>query len=91
MLRNQSCQENGKAILTREYEHFDSKENESLTEIYDRFLTLLNELSLVGKEYNLEDTENVVSSALIGLDQCISARDLDTDNQIMYAYVIFTT
>ncbi|KAL8148613.1 hypothetical protein AgCh_005826 [Apium graveolens] len=40
----------------KEYEHFDSRDNESLTEIYDRFQKLLNDLSLVNKEYDQDDS-----------------------------------
>ncbi|KAL8124254.1 hypothetical protein AgCh_012047 [Apium graveolens] len=51
-----SIKKNRKTILTQEYEHFDSKPDESLTGLYDRFVKLLNDLSLVDKEYDLEDT-----------------------------------
>lgn len=37
----------------RTIEHFNLKDD-GLTEIYDRFLTLLNDLSLVGKNYDNE-------------------------------------
>ncbi|KAL8119809.1 hypothetical protein AgCh_017068 [Apium graveolens] len=49
-----SIKKNRKTILTQEYEHFDSKPNESLTDLYDRFIKLLNDLPLVDKEYDLE-------------------------------------
>ena len=51
-----AIKKNRKTILTQEYEHFDSRSDETLTEIYDRFLKLLNDLSLVDKEYDLEDS-----------------------------------
>ncbi|KAL8147242.1 hypothetical protein AgCh_004823 [Apium graveolens] len=51
-----SIKKNRRTILTQEYEHFDSKPDESLTGLYDRFVKLLNDLSLVDKEYDLEDT-----------------------------------
>lgn len=51
-----AIKKNRRTILTQEYEHFDSNTDESLTDIYDRFLKLLNDLSLVDKEYNLEDS-----------------------------------
>ncbi|KAL8088518.1 hypothetical protein AgCh_038340 [Apium graveolens] len=51
-----AIKKNRRTILTQEYEHFDSRDNESLTEIYDRFQKLLNDLSLVDKEYDLEDS-----------------------------------
>ncbi|KAL8112603.1 hypothetical protein AgCh_020070 [Apium graveolens] len=50
-----AIKKNRRTILTQEYEHFDSKADESLTDLYDRFVKLLNELSLVDKEYDLED------------------------------------
>ena len=52
----QAIKKNRKTILTQEYEHFDSKSGESLTDLYDRFVKLLNDLSLVDKEYDLEDS-----------------------------------
>ena len=42
---------NRRAILIQEYEYFEAKSDESLTDVYDRFLTLLNELALVGQTY----------------------------------------
>ncbi|KAL8097853.1 hypothetical protein AgCh_030822 [Apium graveolens] len=51
-----SIKKNMRTILTQEYEHFDSKPDEPLTGLYDRFVKLLNDLSLVNKEYDLEDT-----------------------------------
>ncbi|KAL8099662.1 hypothetical protein AgCh_032065 [Apium graveolens] len=54
--RTDSIKKNRKTILTQEYEHFDSKPNKSLTDLYDRFVKLLNDLSLVDKEYDLEDS-----------------------------------
>ena len=50
-----ALKKNRRTILTQEYEHFDSKADESLTDLYDRFVKLLNDLSLVDKEYDLED------------------------------------
>ncbi|KAL8124307.1 hypothetical protein AgCh_012093 [Apium graveolens] len=51
-----SIKKNRKTILAQEYEHFDSKPDESLTDLYDRFVKLLNDLSLVDKEYDIEDS-----------------------------------
>ncbi|KAL8148754.1 hypothetical protein AgCh_005933 [Apium graveolens] len=51
-----AVKKNRKTILTQEYEHFDSKSDESLTDTYDRFTKLLNDLSLVDKEYDLKDS-----------------------------------
>ncbi|KAL8133157.1 hypothetical protein AgCh_008567 [Apium graveolens] len=51
-----AIKKNKRTILTQEYEYFDSKGDESLTDLYDRFVKLLNDLSLVDKEYDLEDS-----------------------------------
>ncbi|KAL8118183.1 hypothetical protein AgCh_015906 [Apium graveolens] len=51
-----TIKKNRKTILTQEYGHFDSKANESLNDLYDRFVKLLNDLSLVDKEYDIEDS-----------------------------------
>ena len=53
--QTKTIKKNRKTIRTQEYEHFDSKFDKSLTYLYDRFLKLLNDMSLVDKEYNLED------------------------------------
>ena len=42
---------NRREILIQEYEYFEAKSDESLTDVYDRFLTVLNELALVGQMY----------------------------------------
>lgn len=47
---------NKRAILIQEYEHFVAMTDERLADIYDRFLALLNNLSLVGKECDVEDS-----------------------------------
>ncbi|KAL8088815.1 hypothetical protein AgCh_038556 [Apium graveolens] len=62
-----TIKKNMKTILTQEYEHFDSKANESLTDLYDRFVKLLNDLSLVNKEYDLEDSN---LKFLLALPEC---------------------
>ncbi|KAL8119170.1 hypothetical protein AgCh_016619 [Apium graveolens] len=59
-----AIKKNRRTVLTQEYEHFDSRDNESLTEIYDRFQKLLNDLSLVNKEYDLEDSNLKLLRAL---------------------------
>ena len=46
---------NMRYVITQEYEYFGAKANEFLIEIYDRYLTLLNKLAFVGKEYSNED------------------------------------
>ncbi|XP_074356141.1 uncharacterized protein LOC141695828 [Apium graveolens] len=47
---------NRRVVLVLEYEQFYDKADESIIDIYYRFLTLLNDLSLVGKEYDREDS-----------------------------------
>ncbi|KAL8133899.1 hypothetical protein AgCh_009096 [Apium graveolens] len=63
----ETIKKNMKTILTQEYEHFDSKINESLNDLYDRFVKLLNDLSLVDKEYDLEDSN---LKFLLALPEC---------------------
>ena len=55
---------NRRAILIQEYEYFEAKSDESLTDVYDRFLTLLNELALVGHIYINEDSNTKFLRAL---------------------------
>ncbi|KAL8156038.1 hypothetical protein AgCh_001204 [Apium graveolens] len=62
-----TIKKNMKTILTQEYEHFNSKANVSLTDLYDRFVKLLNDLSLVNKEYDLEDSN---LKFLLALPEC---------------------
>ncbi|KAK1359569.1 hypothetical protein POM88_044043 [Heracleum sosnowskyi] len=59
-----SVKKNRRALLIQEYEQFDARPDESLTDMYDRFLTLLNNLSLVGKEYVYEDSNTKFMRAL---------------------------
>ncbi|KAL8148157.1 hypothetical protein AgCh_005489 [Apium graveolens] len=61
-----AIKKNMRTILSQEYEHFDSKPDESLTGLYDRFVKLLNDLSLVDKEYDLEDNNLKFLLALPG-------------------------
>ena len=51
-----AIKKNRRTILTQEYEHFDSRTDETMTDTYDRFVKLLNDLSLVDKEYDMKDT-----------------------------------
>ncbi|KAK1394100.1 hypothetical protein POM88_013156 [Heracleum sosnowskyi] len=59
-----SVKKNRRALLIQEYEQFDAKPDESLTDLYDRFMTLLNSLSLVDKEYETEDSNTKFLRAL---------------------------
>ncbi|KAL8115195.1 hypothetical protein AgCh_021868 [Apium graveolens] len=63
-----AIKENMRTIFTQEYEHFNSRDNESLTETYDIFQKLLNDLSLVDKEYDLEDSN--LKFRLVLLEKC---------------------
>ncbi|XP_074342785.1 uncharacterized protein LOC141680462 [Apium graveolens] len=56
---------NKRVVLVQEYVQFDAKADESITNIYDRFLTLLNDLSLVRKEYDRENSNTKFLRALI--------------------------
>ncbi|XP_074377051.1 uncharacterized protein LOC141718569 [Apium graveolens] len=51
-----AIKKNRRAVLVQEYEQFDAKADKSITDIYDRFLILLNDLALVGKEYERKDS-----------------------------------
>ena len=44
------------ALLIQEYERYETNHDEDLTDSYDRFLTLMNNLSLDGKEYDAENS-----------------------------------
>ncbi|XP_074377442.1 uncharacterized protein LOC141718961 [Apium graveolens] len=59
-----AIKKNRRVILIQAYELFKAKFDESLTETYDRFLTLLNDLSLTGKEYDKEDSNTKFLRAL---------------------------
>ena len=59
-----AIKKNRRTLLIQEYEQFEAKTDESLTEVYDRFLSLLNELSLVGKVYDFEDSNTKFLRAL---------------------------
>ncbi|KAK1388396.1 hypothetical protein POM88_016574 [Heracleum sosnowskyi] len=59
-----SVKKNRRALLIQEYEQFDARPDESLTDLYDRFLTLLNSLPLVDKEYETEDSNTKFLRAL---------------------------
>ena len=66
---------NRRTLLIQEYEQFEAKADEILTEVYDRFLSLLNELSLVGKVYDFEDSNTKFLRAL--------SEDRDTQTSIL--------
>ena len=70
-----AIKKNRRTLLIQEYEQFEAKADESLTEVYDRFLSLLNELSLVGKVYDFEDSNTKFLRAL--------TEDWDTQTSIL--------
>ena len=70
-----AIKKNRRALLIQEYEQFEAKADESLTEVYDRFLSLLNELSLVGKVYDYVDSNTKFLRAL--------SKDWDTKTSII--------
>ena len=70
-----AIKKNRRTLLIQEYEQFEAKADESLTEVYDRFLSLLNELSLVGKVYDSEDSNTKFLRAL--------TEDWDTQTSIL--------
>ncbi|XP_074342657.1 uncharacterized protein LOC141680289 [Apium graveolens] len=59
-----AIKKNRRAVLMQEYDQFDVKANELITDINDRFMTLLNDLSLVGKGYDREDSNTKFLRAL---------------------------
>ena len=55
---------NLKSVLVQQYEAFEAKPEETLTETYDRFTKLLNELALHGKIYDNDDVNTKFLRAL---------------------------
>ncbi|XP_017216873.1 uncharacterized protein LOC108194442 [Daucus carota subsp. sativus] len=51
----EAIEKNLRAWLVQEYERYETNPDEDLTDSYDRFLTLLSNVSLAGKEYEVED------------------------------------
>ncbi|XP_074353946.1 uncharacterized protein LOC141692889 [Apium graveolens] len=49
-----AIKKNRRVVHVQEYEQFYAKADKSITNIYDRFITLMNDLSLVGQEYDGE-------------------------------------
>ena len=46
---------NMKSLLIQEYEYFEAKSEETLTETYDRFTKLQNDMAMHDKYYDNED------------------------------------
>ncbi|XP_074351397.1 uncharacterized protein LOC141690502 [Apium graveolens] len=51
-----AIKKNRRAILMQEYDQLDVKTDDLISDIYNRFLILLNDLSLARKEYEREDS-----------------------------------
>ncbi|XP_074374266.1 uncharacterized protein LOC141714660 [Apium graveolens] len=60
-----AIKKNRRVVLIQEYEQFEAKSDEALTDTYDRFITLLNDLSLTGNEYDREDSNTKFLRALL--------------------------
>ena len=43
------------ALLIQRYDYFEDKSSQSITETYDRFTKLINEMTMHGKYYDFED------------------------------------
>ena len=52
----EAIKKNRRALLVEDCERYETNTDEDLTDSYDRFLTLLNNLSLTRKEYEAEDS-----------------------------------
>ena len=55
---------NMRALLIQQYEYFEAKSGESLTDTFDRFTKLINEMAMHGKYYDLEDMNAKFMKAL---------------------------
>ena len=56
----EEVKENRLDILTSQYEAFKSLSGESITQVFERYNKLLNELSIQGKTYPLRETNQEV-------------------------------
>ena len=65
MSRNRTIKIKQRALLVQEYERYETNPDEDLTDSYDWFLTLLNNLSLAGKEYEAEDSNTKYLRSLL--------------------------
>ena len=51
----EEVRENKMEILVSEYEHFKSKPGEGITEVFERYNRLINDLNIHGKYYTLKE------------------------------------
>ncbi|XP_074346295.1 uncharacterized protein LOC141685072 [Apium graveolens] len=59
-----AIKKNIRVVLVQEYEQFDANLDETITDIYNIFLTLLNDLSFVEKEDDKEESNTKFLRAL---------------------------
>ncbi|KAK1356538.1 hypothetical protein POM88_049794 [Heracleum sosnowskyi] len=62
----EDVQENRLDILTSQYESFRSVTGESITQVFEKYIKLLNELSMKGKTYPLRETNRKFMMTLPG-------------------------
>lgn len=55
---------NVRSLLIQEYEYFEAKSNNTIKELYDRFIKLLIEMTIFGKVYDSEETNTKFIRAL---------------------------
>ncbi|KAK1372236.1 hypothetical protein POM88_028429 [Heracleum sosnowskyi] len=51
----EEVKENKMEILTSSYEHFRSNPGEGISEVFERYNKLINDLNLHGKHYNIKE------------------------------------
>ena len=75
---------NMKSLLIQEYEYFEAKSEETLTEIYDRFTKLLNDMAMHDKYYDNEDinTKSIRSLPEMYDDKTTTIREANDLNEI---------
>ncbi|KAK1403290.1 hypothetical protein POM88_002895 [Heracleum sosnowskyi] len=76
-----AIKKNRKTILTQEYEHFDSRTNETLTETYDRFCKLLNDLSLDLKTTTIRDNYELADTDLDEIYGLLKTHELEIEQR----------
>ena len=62
------------ALIIQQYEYFEAKSDEFITETYDKFTKLINEMAMNNKYYDLEDMNaKFMKSLLESFSEKISA------------------
>ena len=72
----EEVRENRMEILTSEYEHFRSKPGEGISEVFERYNKLINNLNLHGKFYTIKEINKEVLA-----DTSTSSRTQDYNHQ----------